>query len=201
MFGLEIDMSEVQRVVRSLRGSVDQIPYAMMLALNDATEKTRQHLIKTTWPSSGIKVRNASFIAASLTSRDYRATKTVLSTEIYDRLRRGHLAEHAKGGVRVAKGRNLAVPSRNVPRTARGVPKGLRPNVLGTKLFPVKGGRKDLLYTRDRRGRLKLMYVLKSNTRIPRRVPFYEDYEASMRLELRAALPLAVARAMATRRR
>jgi hypothetical protein len=60
---------------------------------------------------------------------------------------------------------------------------------------------KDALYTRDKRGRLKLMYVLKSRTPVPKRVPFYEDFATSMRRELIVALPIAIAKAMATRRR
>jgi hypothetical protein len=62
----------------------------------------------------------------------------------------------------------------------------------------------DVLYLRvdkgKNKGRLKLMYVLKGRTPIPKRVPFYEDFAASMNRELQRTIPLAVARAMATRR-
>jgi hypothetical protein len=43
--------------------------------------------------------------------------------------------------------------------------------------------------------------VLKPSARIPKRVPFYEDYEMLMRRELHHAVPRAMAKAMATRRR
>jgi hypothetical protein len=52
-----------------------------------------------------------------------------------------------------------------------------------------------------KKGRLRLLYVLKHATKIPKRVPFYEDFAASMERELRRTIPLAVERAMATRRR
>jgi len=46
-----------------------------------------------------------------------------------------------------------------------------------------------------------LLYVLKPATAIPQRVPFYEDFAASMTRELVRTIPLAVQKAMATRRR
>jgi hypothetical protein len=47
---------------------------------------------------------------------------------------------------------------------------------------------------------MKLMYVLKPATTIPKRVPFYEDFASVMQSELHRTIPLAVAKAMATRR-
>jgi hypothetical protein len=193
MIAFEIDMEDVKRVAQSLHASADQIPYAMMIALNDATEVTRNFLIRHTWPSH-IKQRNASFIAASLTTRDTRASKTNLSTEIYDKLDKGHLTEQAKGGIVTPRRRHIAVPASSVPRTSRGVPKGLRPRNLkdGIRI-------KDAIYVREK-GKLKLMYVLKSKVRIPRRVPFYEDYQMVMSRELAHAVPRAFEKAMRTRR-
>ena len=192
MLALQIDFRDVERVMANLRAAQDQMPYAMALALNEATEKTRQHLIKQTWPSH-IKQRNPSFIAASLTTKGARANKRQLETEIYDRLNRGHLMMHAKGGVRTPRSGHLAVPVSNVPKGARGVPQRLRPKNMTVRI-------KDALYTRDRSGRLRLVYVLKTATKIPKRVPFFEDYQTVMSRELHRAIPAAVARAMATRR-
>ena len=191
----EMDFAEVERVAQSMGAAADQIPFAIATALNRSADVTRNLLIRSTWPSH-IKQRNPSFIAASLTTREARATKGSLAVEIYDRLRRGNLYEHAKGGVRVPRGGRLAVPVSNVPRGSRGVPQSLRPRKLANAVRI-----KDALYTRDSKGRLKLVYVLKSATKIPKRVPFYEDYAASMAREMRRTLPLAVAHAMATRRR
>ena len=197
MITFVMDFTEVKKAALSLGAAVDQIPYAIALALNRSADITRNLLIKQAWPSH-IHSRNASFIAASLTTREARATKGSLSVEIYDRLRRGHLYEHAKGGVRVPHGRShLAVPTRNVPKTGRGVPQRLKPKTLGKDAVRIK----DALYRRDARGKLVLLYVLKPKTKIPRRVPFFEDYQASMQREMRRELPAAVARAMATRKR
>ena len=196
MLGLSIDYSDVRRVMGNLKIAEDQIPFAMALALNDATKVTRAFLVRHTWPGH-IKQRNASFISAALTTKF--ATKTNLSTEIYEHPRmqgRGHLMLQAKGGTRVGKGGSIAVPVSNVPRGARGVPQRLRPKNLQNAVRI-----KDALYTRNARGKLQLMYVLKKATRIPRRVPFYEDHAASMRRELRRSIPLAVQKAMATARR
>jgi hypothetical protein len=206
MQGLSIDYSDVQRIMRNLNAAEEQIPFAMALALNRATENTRQYLIKTTWPGA-IKQRNASFIAAALTTREARASKQSLATEIYENERmrgRGHLMLHAKGGTRTpTHGRaRMTVPTRNVVRAGAGrrVPQNLRPKQLGEKLFTQKGN-PDALYVRDRRGKLKLMYVLKTATRVPKRVPFFEDYHRTMASELNRLIPTAVQYAMATRRR
>jgi hypothetical protein len=194
MITFEIDMEDVKRVAQSLHASADQIPYAMMIALNDATEVTRNFLIRHTWPTH-IKERNTSFIAASLTTRDTRASKTNLSTEIYDRLDKGHLTELAKGGIVAPRRRHIAVPVSSVPRSSRGVPKGLRPRNLPNAIRI-----KDAIYTREKGGKLKLMYVLKPKVKIPKRVPFYEDYEMIMRRELSHAVPRAFEKAMRTKR-
>jgi hypothetical protein len=196
MVAISVDMSDLNRIATMLGAAADQLPFVCALALNAATEKTRQHLIKTTWPSHVRPTHNRSFIAASLTTKDARATKNVLSTEIFDKLERGHLYEQARGGVRVPHGRaHVAVPVSAIPRTARGVPRNLRPRQLANSVRI-----KDALYTRDKSGRLKLMYVLKTATKIPKRVPFYEDFQTVMRRELLEALPAAIGRAMATRR-
>ena len=102
----------------------------------------------------------------------------------------------AKGGRRVPHGgSSLAVPLSSVPKGSRGVPARLRPKNLKTA---VRKG--DALYSKDKKGRLRLLYVLKKSTNIPKRVPFYEDFLTSMQREIVRTLPMAVAKAMATRR-
>ena len=195
MFKVEIGFLNAQQVAASLGAAADQIPYALALALNRSAEVTRNLLIRQTWPGA-IHARNSSFIAASLTTRDSRASKSSLSVEIYDKLDRGNLKMQATGGTRTPKmGGNLAVPASDIPRTAHGVPKRLRPKNLD-KAFRKNGN----LYIRDGKGKLKLVYALKRSTRLPKRVPFYEDFEASMRRELMRTLPMAVEKAMRTRR-
>jgi hypothetical protein len=196
MIKVEFDFAEVQKFATSLGAAADQIPFATAVALNRAADVTRNFLIKQTWPQH-IQQRNSSFIAASLTTRGARADKRSAAVEIYDKLDRGNLQMQALGGVRSPRGgSSLAVPSSKITKTSRGVPQRLRPKSLVNAIRI-----KDALYTRDKRGRLKLMYVLKSRTPVPKRVPFYEDFATSMRRELIVALPIAIAKAMATRRR
>lgn len=194
MLHLEFDFAELERYALSLNAAADQIPFALATALNRSADVTRNLLIKSTWPTA-VKQRNQSFIAASLTTREARASKTSLAVEIYDKLNRGNLQMQAKGGQRVARGNNMAIPSSNITRGASGVPSRFKP-----KNMPTAVRRGDVLYGRDRKGRLKLLYVLKHATPIPKRVPFYEDFAASMSRELTRTIPLAVKRAMETRR-
>ena len=196
MFKIELDYSELEAAAVRIGASADQVPYALSLALNRAADVTRNLLIKTTWPQH-VHQRNASFIAASLTTRDARASKTSLAVELYDKLERGNLVMQSKGGTRSPQGgSNLAVPASSVPKGARGVPSRLRPKNMPTALR--KG---DVLYARDKKGKLTLLYVLKHQTKIPKRVPFYEDYAMSMSRELVRTIPMAVEKAMATRKR
>jgi hypothetical protein len=195
MFKVEIDYLNAQQVAQSLGAAADQVPYAIALALNRSAEVTRTLLIRQTWPGA-IHARNASFIGASLTTREARASKSSLSVEIYDKLNRGNLQLQAKGGSRVPRtSGTLAIPASDITRTAHGVPKRLRPKNLKTA---VRKG--NLLFARDGKGRLKLLYALKPATRVPKRVPFYEDFYASMARELKRTLPMAVEKAMRTRR-
>jgi hypothetical protein len=192
---LEFDFHDLEQAALRIGAAADQVPYALALAMNRSADVTRNLLIQSTWPAHVLQ-RNKSFIAASLTTRDARASKTSLSVEIYDKLDRGNLQMQAKGGQRAPHGgSNLAVPVTGVPKTSRGVPSRLRP-----KNMPTAVRKGDALYSRDKKGRLRLLYILKPTTRIPKRVPFYEDFVASMERELVRTIPLAVAKAMATRK-
>ena len=196
MIKVEFDFNELTQYAQRFGASVEQIPYALMLSLNRAAETTRELLIRQTWPSH-VHQRNASFIAASLTTRDARATKTSLSVEIYDRLDRGNLQMQSKGGTKTPHGgSNIAVPLSSIPKGSRGVPARLRPKTLGNRAIR-KG---DALYARLPNGKLQLLYTLKHATKIPKRVPMYEDFALSMQRELTRNIPLAVAQAMKTRR-
>jgi hypothetical protein len=196
MFKLELDFAELEAAAIRIGASADQVPYALALAMNRAAEVTRSLLIQSTWPQH-VQQRNNSFIAASLTTRDARATKQSLSVEIYDKLDRGNLQMQAKGGTRTPHGgSNLAVPVSSIPRSGRGVPARLRP-----KNMPTAVRKGDVLYGKDRKGRLRLLYVLKPATKIPQRVPFYEDFANSMVRELTRSIPMAIEKAMATRKR
>jgi hypothetical protein len=195
MIKIEFDYQQLEDYARQLGARLDQVPYALATAMNRSADVTRNFLIKQTWPTH-VTQRNASFIAASLTTKDARASKTSLSVEIYDKLDRGNLQLQAKGGTRTPKrGGSLAIPAGDIKRGARGVAARLRPKALKTAFK-----RKGLLFARDGKGKLRLMYALKPATKVPKRVPFHEDFAASMRRELTRTIPLAVKKAMSTAR-
>lgn len=196
MIHVEFDYSQLEGFAKQMGARVDQIPYALALAMNRSAEVTRNLLIKQTWPHAIVQ-RNSSFIAASLTTRDARANKQSLAVEIYDKLGHVNLQRQAKGGVKTPlKGANIAIPASSVPRGSRGVPKNLRPANLKNAFK-----RNNMLFVRDKGGRARLVYTLKPKVTVPKRVPFYEDFAESMARELRRTIPLAVAKAMSTARR
>ena len=162
VFKIEFDFDDFVKQAEKLDDAADQMPYVIMLALNRSADVTRQLLIQSTWPQA-IKQRNNSFIAASLTTKEARASKTSLAVEIYDKLDRGNLLLQAKGGERGPQGgSNLAVPASTINKTSRGVPTRLRPKNLPTA---VRKG--DVLYARNKKGKLQLLYVLKPQTVVP----------------------------------
>ena len=193
---LEFDYDELNKFAVELGARVDQVPYALALAMNRSADVTRSYLIKATWPHSIVQ-RNSSFIAAALTTKEARANKQSLAVEIYDKLGHVNLQRQAKGGTKTPlKGANIAIPASSVPRGPRGVPKNLLPSNLKNSFK-----RNGMLFVRDKNGRARLVYTLRPKTTVPKRVPFYEDFAASMSRELKRTIPLAVAKAMATARR
>lgn len=196
MIDVKCDFREFERMARQIGGAVDQVPFALAGAINDALFKTRGKLINETWPQS-VTVRNNSFMRGAL--RIEKATKGNLRGEINSSGvgDRGHLALHAKGGVKQARGM-LAVPTSRVRRTGRGVIPSQKPRALkravkkGNLIFQVVG--------RGKNERLELMYKLQPMARIKKDVPFVEDFRRSLLAEVRASFPAAMAKAMSTRR-
>jgi hypothetical protein len=194
---VDFDLSGFVRRAQELGSAADQVPFALSLAMNRAVRDTREHLIAQTWPRN-IKQRNPTFIRASLTTE--WAKKNDLEVSIYDKLERGHLLLHAKGGTRQPQmgRRHLAVPSRNIRKGAHGAPKAQKPRnlrdavVFNNIIFQQTGSKKNR--------KLKAMYFLKTAVRIPKRVPFFEDFADQMKQHLNQELPGAVRQAMATRR-
>jgi hypothetical protein len=124
-------------------------------------------------------VRNSSFIRWAL--RTKFSTKDDLRIEIYDNTNdnRGHLQMHAKGGIKVPRRTNLAIPTSNVRRTGRGITPDQRPAVLPRKV--VKGNLIFQQYGQGKRKKLRLMYSLRPSVKQPKDVPFYEDFGEVMR--------------------
>jgi hypothetical protein len=194
MLELKLDLSSFERYAAGMRAAIDQVPFALSKAMNDAAFAARKHLIDDTWPKH-VQQRNRNFLRAAL--RVEPAKKTDLRVAIVDQLGRGHLQLHAKGGVKQAKGR-LAVPSKRVQRGPGGVRQSQRPRNL--KRAVVKG---NLIFQQEGRGKsakLRLMYALRQQAKIRKRVPFYEDFATVMRREILQRFPGAMAQAMRTRR-
>ena len=75
MLKIEFDASDLEKHAMSVAGALeDQVPFALSIALNKAADITRGLLIEQTWPQH-VHVRNTSFIAAALTTKDARASK------------------------------------------------------------------------------------------------------------------------------
>lgn len=191
---LNFDMREFGARSRTLSGALDQIPFALANAMNDGVKAARTFLVTNTWPTH-VDVRNSRFIGAAL--RTNFATKGNLAVEIFDALGRGHLALHAKGGVKPSRSR-LAIPTSRVARGASGVRASQRPANLKRKV--VKKGLIFQAVGRGKASRLELMFKLAPSARIKKAVPFAEDFGRVMMRETRAAFPARLRQAMATRR-
>lgn len=190
---IQFDFHELHDRAVALGASSDQVPFALARTMNDAMQSTREHIIGVMWPRS-VTARNRSFLKAALTTKGSRARKTLLEVELYDRLHRGHLQLHARGGTKRAKAGNLAIGTRNVRRTSKGVVDSDKPRSFGT----FKRG--DAIFKKTGGKSLRLMYVLKPSAFQKPDVPFYETFAQQMNLGLRRHLPLNVMKAMQTRR-
>lgn len=194
---IDFDLSDFERMARRLGGAADQLPFALANAMTSAAFRTRTDLKDDVWPKA-MNVRNKRFLGTALNIE--KATKRNLRITIFDALGRAHLALHAKGGTKNAKGR-LAIPATGaVRRTGKGVLKSQKPRsiidstpkralrVLPAGIFVGKGGR------------LHLVYSFKKSAHVNSDVPFYDGFDRSMRAQMRLLFPLALKKAMATRR-
>lgn len=198
MFDLTIDTSTFEKRAKELHAQIDQVPYALALAMNAAAKKTKQTLVEDTWPSH-VTQRNKSFIGRAL-QRTY-ASKRNLQIEIYDSLGRAHLKLHDAGGTKTAKGRLAIPPPGTVKRGAGGVRKKQRPHsiIVNTPKRALRITNRGLFVGKG--GRLHLMYAFKASANMPADVPFEDDFRRAMTIELRASFPAAMERAMKPRRK
>lgn len=197
MFAFALDAEDFAKKSEDMGAALDQMPFALSRALNDAADETYNYLIDQTWPRS-VTVRNAGFMRWAL--RTEFSTKYNLVVSIYDNTpdKRAHLALHASGGVKVAKSGRLAIPTSNVMRSARGVAPSQKPAVLGRKV--VKG---NLVFQGTGSGKmskLKLMYVLTPKANQPKDVPFYADFQSQMTEASSRHFPGRMMEAMKTRK-
>lgn len=199
MFEIKFDLTEFEKAAeRFQRAATDQVPFALSVALNRAVETAQASLIQDTWPRS-VKVRNPTFLRAAL-RREY-STKTDLRVAVVDVLGRGSLKMHAEGGVKTPKGQNLAIPTSLITRGAHGVPASQRPRALiaRTAKKALRITAKGIFVARKGQG-LRMVFALTPKARIRKDVPFHEDFEHIMRESVRASFPIALAKALSTRR-
>lgn len=210
MISLNLNLSEFQRKAREMQAAQDQVPFALSQALNRAALNTRQVLIQETWPRY-VQVRDRNFLRNAL--RVEMSSKRSLSVTVTNvgasAGNRGHLALHADGGTKQARGR-LAMPDRKIlgNRGSKGMPARLRPKGIPNSFL--KGG---VLYQRtgsyksgrggkpgaDDRG-LRLMYTLKPSASIKGDVPFRSEFRREMLREIRGQFGVAMRQAMMTKR-
>lgn len=195
MIDVKLNMSQFQRAAKEMGGNIDQVPFALSKALNEAAKVTREHLITETWPKS-VTVRNRGFMRASLWTEF--SDKRNLRVSIYDKLDHGNLKQHAEGGSRIPRGGRLAIPSVNVRRGSSGPVQSQRPRNLRRSV--VKGNRIFQAVGRGKSSKLQLMYKLASSAMIKKDVPFHEDFAAVMRREAMRTFPDYMRAAMRTRR-
>jgi hypothetical protein len=156
----------------------NQIPFATHRAINKTAFDVRDEIVKETFPKS-FTVRNKRF--ASQMFRVDKATKRNLTARVYDRLGRDYMTNQAEGGIKRPRGNNIAIPSRQLKRTASGkVPKAKQPrNVLGGRGYRTTlDSGQPIIAEQTGRGaarKQRVLYILENIARIPKRFPFYED--------------------------
>jgi len=200
MIEIKLDLSQFADAAKRMGAAVDQVPYALSRALNDAAFVTRKKLIEQTWPGA-VKQRKGSFPGSVL--RVERSDKVNLTASIYDSSgNRGHLFEHAYGGTKRPLRQHLSIPNAAwVKYTASGVSSRQRPKNLiastskrALRIIPGKG-----IFV-GKGGRLNLRYSFKASAQIRQDVPFVVDFARSMTDTVSTQFPIRLGEAMRTRR-
>ncbi len=195
--GVHFDLSDFERLTAKFGGAGDQMPFALANAMSRSTLVLRDVMTDDVWPKH-VKTRNKRFLSAAL--RVEKATKRKLSVALYDSLGRGHLALHARGGIKRSKKRLAIPPTGAVRRTAKGVSKNQKPRaiidttpkralrVLPHGIFVGRGGR------------LHLVYAFRERAEQGADVPFDQAWNTIFRAQAHKEFPRALALAMATKR-
>lgn len=200
MIQINLDIKEFARRAEQLKSAVDQVPYALSRAMNDAAFVTRKMLVEGTWQRS-VTQRNPNFPRAVIGVK--RSTKTDLEVRIEEnRPNSGHLFLHASGGTKTSqRGRNLAIPLATwVTYTSRGVAKRQLPKAIIANTPPRALRITPTGIFVGEHGRLRLRYSLKPTAKMRADVPFYQDFDRIMRSEINKAFPIRLQEAMRTRR-
>ena len=197
MFEIKLYTEDFEDMARRMGAAIDQVPFALSRALNDAVKETRQTLIDDVWPRA-VTVRNTGFIAWAL--RTEFSTKTKLRATIYDQTEdRVNLKRHDVGGIkRSQSGGRMIIPTRNVKYTQHGATKSQLPANLAHKV--VIGNRIYQAQGRGKARKLVLMWTLHDTATQPADVPFHYEFERVMREATARSFPQRMIEAMATRR-
>ena len=172
--------NELPKVMKAMDAfGKSQMPFAVSKTLNDAAFSTRTHIIKSTMPRT-FAMRNKQFGNAMF--RVQKSTKKKLFARVFDRLGREYMSRHTTGGTKTARGGDVAVPTKEIRRGARGVTKSRRPRQLlvgGKRAFRqtiAKSGQDAILQRRGKkRYPLKVLYILEPSTKIKKTFKFYEE--------------------------
>ena len=165
--------TDIKNTMRQLnRMQRNQVPFAASKALNDTAFDVRRFVVGPLWNRSFPQSRNKRF--PHVIFRVRRAKKRDLRSEVFDRLDRYFLPLHIAGRDKTARGGRLAIPNtRHITRTATGrIPKRVQPANLPNS-FVEDRGRGPALWQRQRDGSVRLMYYLRSTSRIIARFPFF----------------------------
>lgn len=196
---LTFNFSDFERMARDLEHAEDQMKFAIANALTSAAFRARELLITDTWPAH-VEVRNRMLLRTAL--RVERARKNNLRVAIVDTLGRANLLAHAKGGTARPHGRRFAIPPKGtVRRTAHGVTQSQRPRAIiaSTPKRALRITPRGIFVGEG--GRLHLRYAFATSAHIKKDVPFFEDFERYMREEIKRTFPIAMKKAMQTRRK
>lgn len=201
MIEIKLDLSQFADAAKRMGAAVDQVPYALSRAMNDAAFYARERLIHSTWPEH-VTQRRSNFPGAVL--RVERSNKIDLTVKIVDTSDKGqgHLYQHAYGGTKVPRGKHLAIPLASwVKYTASGVAKRMQPKAIvadtpkrALRIIPGKG-----IFV-GQGGRLNLRYSFKTSARINADVPFETDFRRYMTDKIEEQFPMRLGEAVRTRR-
>ena len=174
----------------------NQLPFAMAMTLNDVAKDVRADTIERGWPSD-VNVRNNNFMKAALTpissrNKDVWATKRNLRAVVGNtrpRMQRDYLQRLTTGGTKTPRGRNLAIPARDLTNRTKGgaVRKADRPRQLlnRKKVFITKLAKsgQEAIVRRVGKERypLQMLYILEPSGRIKKQFSFYDDANKTAR--------------------
>ncbi len=189
-----------------------QVPFAAALSLTDAAFAFREHLVKRLWQQSFPEARNKRFPAVAF--RVEKAKKRKLVSRVYDRLGRSFIDRQITGATKLPyEGSFIAVPTRHVRRTQRGVAKGMRPRTAPNTFVStrvngrpgiwqnVKNGKRGRRKAGAKKSGIRLLYNLEPRVKTDKALPFYTTGRRVARAAFAAAWEKNIRRATATARR